>query len=221
MSALTRSFTISNPPHRHTIQIHEPALTGDSLGHKTWGSAYLLAQHLHSISLPPAQPNSIVLELGAGTGLVGLAAALVWSRPVVLTDLSEIVPNLATNIALNEHLGGEVRCAVLDWSEPAKFELGDSRATVVIAADPVYDEEHPRMLVGAVEKWLDRGLEARFVLAWPRREAFAGLMEELQRRLTECGLKRMSTEEGTTMDDWKDEISVVWEVWKWEVTSIF
>ncbi len=45
-----------------------------------------------------------VLELGAGTGLVGLAAAAAWNADVHLTDIASIVPNLERNVVANEDL---------------------------------------------------------------------------------------------------------------------
>lgn len=41
-----------------------------------------------------------VLELGSGTGLVGLAAALCGAQ-AILTDTHEVVPSLAANVAAN------------------------------------------------------------------------------------------------------------------------
>ncbi|KAK4542771.1 hypothetical protein LTR36_006147 [Oleoguttula mirabilis] len=131
------------------ITLHEPALTADNLGLKTWAASYLLAKRLVSLraQLPPfpfplpsridgiariagAHPPSTmrvqVLELGAGTGLVGLAAAAILPADVWLTDLPEIVPNLERNARANAVGiaglgGGEVRTGVLDWGQPGAF----------------------------------------------------------------------------------------------------
>lgn len=89
------------------IELVEPTLTGDNVGHKTWLSAYLLARHLpvmieklhphphpsvQSLIPNPSRPMRI-LELGSGTGLVGItAAALLPHAHVRLTDLPEVGP---------------------------------------------------------------------------------------------------------------------------------
>lgn len=110
------------------LAIKEPPLTGDNLGLKTWGSSYVLAQMLHTIGqtslshlLNPGndQIRPSVLELGSGTGLLGLAAAATWGTHVILSDLPEIVPNLSYNVEKNRRLiedrGGAVVAGALTW----------------------------------------------------------------------------------------------------------
>jgi hypothetical protein len=64
-----------------------------------------------------------VLELGSGTGLVGMSAAAVWGLSVTLTDLKDVEDNLRFNIQKNYHKvvevrGGDVYAEVLDWNHP-------------------------------------------------------------------------------------------------------
>jgi hypothetical protein len=64
-----------------------------------------------------------VLELGSGTGLVGMAAAAVWGLDVTLTDLEDVKDNLRFNIQENsdkvvEVRGGHVTAEVLNWNHP-------------------------------------------------------------------------------------------------------
>lgn len=112
------------------LVIREPALTGDALGLKTWASSYLLSRHLPrlaSASLAGLLGQSrhsrslSVLELGSGTGLLGLAAAALWKVPVWLSDLPEIVPNLRKNVETNKALvlarGGSPAVGTLIWGK--------------------------------------------------------------------------------------------------------
>jgi hypothetical protein len=63
-------------------------------------------------------PTGSVLELGSGTGIVGLAAAHLGAR-VWLTDLPDALPHLSSNVGSNAAgvaaAGGAARVAALDW----------------------------------------------------------------------------------------------------------
>lgn len=129
MGEITRRWPFQSQDYgAFSLTIREPPLTGDALGLKTWGSSYALAHLLHEFSAGPLAhlfvpgANSLpegVLELGSGTGLLGLAAAYIWKASVVLTDLPAIIPNLAHNVSLNREVvearGGRVGVAPLTW----------------------------------------------------------------------------------------------------------
>ncbi|GJN70432.1 hypothetical protein PLIIFM63780_002975 [Purpureocillium lilacinum] len=169
--------------------IREPALTGDSLGFKTWGSSYVLAQHLPRLgatslfkffdeSLGHSPPS--VVELGSGTGLLGLAAAALWKVPVALSDLPNIVPNLKhnaeANSALVEARGGSLTVGPLTWGgdeDEIDQELFGTpfQFKIVLAADPLYDDEHPALLASAIGQHLALGPESRAVVMVPQRDA--------------------------------------------------
>ena len=63
-----------------------------------------------------------VLELGAGTGFAGIAAAVAGARSVVLTDLDIVVPLLQRN-ADNFHAQRAAAPAVAEASAPAAAAL--------------------------------------------------------------------------------------------------
>lgn len=129
MGEITRRWPFEDHGHgAFSLVIREPPLTGDSLGLKTWGSSYALARLLHQFAEGPLAhlfvPGALlgpheVLELGSGTGLLGLAAACIWKTSVVLTDLPYIIPNLVHNVSLNreivDRLGGKAEAAPLTW----------------------------------------------------------------------------------------------------------
>ncbi|RQM05914.1 hypothetical protein DH86_00002232, partial [Scytalidium sp. 3C] len=91
------------------FDINEPSLTGDNLGFKTWGTAFSLTKRLEWIGeqylshiLHSDKCPKNVLELGSGTGLVGIGAAAIWKCHVTVTDLPVIQPNLQVNVNKNE-----------------------------------------------------------------------------------------------------------------------
>ncbi|RPB20199.1 hypothetical protein L211DRAFT_813373, partial [Terfezia boudieri ATCC MYA-4762] len=215
-----------------TITLYEPSMTADNLGLKTWASSFLLAKRLGISKLPL---GSRALELGSGTGLVGIAAAVVLGANVTLTDLPEIVPNLSHNVSLNSsnpHLPpsvGSMSVQVLDWTnQPIPEDEGD-KYPLVLAADPLYSPAHPRLLVGVLEEWVRRSREARVVVEFPLRERYEDVREDFWRRMREGGF--VGVEEGVEAgwDDWggggeedeedeeerKGKVRCWWGVYRW------
>ncbi|KAJ1977474.1 Methyltransferase-like protein 21B [Dimargaris verticillata] len=103
-------------------------------GRVVWDGAYILAQYLtHHIPLSGHR----CLELGAGSGLVGLAAWLHGAK-VTLTDLPEALPHLRCNVLpnirrhcapndkANSHQLSQKDIAVreLVWDDPNRNDLG-------------------------------------------------------------------------------------------------
>lgn len=224
LPSMTRSFHVNNDL---TLHLFEPSLTEDSLGLKTWTSSVLLARRLESLSrhIPNGHPR--ILELGAGTGLVGLAAASIWQHSiseVVLTDLPEIVPNLTSNIELNSDNDSttdraKVHSRVLDWTDESDIPTSaEPSYPLIVAADPIYSIDHPRMLLSAVTRWLRPNLDSRFILELPLRLGYEKERQDLRKRLHDLmDLLEEGTETG--YDDWEAadgqaaEVECWWSVW--------
>lgn len=171
-----------------------------------------------------------ILELGAGTGLVGISAAAIWNLPVVLTDLEPIVPALATNIDLNkEILKGDAKkaiCGTLDWNKPAFLSIieasgeisipSSNKAHIILAADTVYSEEHPHLLSTVVLEWLSRDANARFIITYAMRVAYLDEIRELWQLLEAGGLEAVSEGQNrATAALFDDECLCEWSVWRW------
>jgi predicted nicotinamide N-methyase len=248
----SRNFDIPKNSSGETVHIklEEPALAAENLGLTTWGSSFILATRLHRFaldwnSLHPAASHVSdnlgaisVLELGAGTGLVGLSAAAIWNTNVFLSDLAPIVPGLAVNICTNRKtlcaLGGSAVCGTLDWANPDKLvlhsidaedqrrqehttlQVDTNKATVILAADTVYSEEHPSMLSGTILKWLKHGPDARAIIAYPMRVAYLDEIRELWELLQRGGLEAIDEGRELVGDDWDDEVLHEWSVWRWQ-----
>lgn len=64
-----------------------------------------------------------MLELGSGTGLVGLSAAVAVGADVLMTDVAVVLPLLQHNVEANQQLvaasGGRAAAAALLWEEVA------------------------------------------------------------------------------------------------------
>ena len=252
MPSLSRTFKIplSPEPTRTedegralNINIYEPSLTGDNLGHKTWIASYLLAKRLalllprHIPSIENSEPRHRrnntggsknkrpkVLELGAGTGLVGLAASGLFAADIYLTDLPHILPNLQYNIEQNaslvESTGSTITAGVLDWSKSTAVQGGEEKYDVLLAADSLYAPEHSAWVVRTVANHLRKRDESRVFVELPLRPG-SEYPEDFRRGMHAAGLKLLEEGEESGYDDWENssregiEVTCWYSVWAW------
>ncbi|MCJ1412953.1 hypothetical protein MMC19_007054 [Ptychographa xylographoides] len=237
-----------------SIVLREPSLTGDNLGHKTWAASYLLAKRLNLLlpllpivpqpSTPVVQLGSFgvsetalhkdggaqvsaprVLELGAGTGLVGIAAAAVCATHVDLTDLPEICGNLEKNCQANsttvKAYGGSLSVFPLDWSDLRSGDSvpADNKYDIILAADPLYSPQHPKLLADTISSYLNLESSSRVVVELPLRDAYQVEIEAFRSLMTQRGLQLLSEGGEIGYDDWEDgtgEVKCWWGIWGWE-----
>ncbi|KAI1844787.1 hypothetical protein JX266_009015 [Neoarthrinium moseri] len=226
MGEITRRWPFASEAYlSFELIVREPPITGDALGHKTWGSSYFLAQLLDQIAAkslshllaPELGPPSNVLELGSGTGLCGMAAAAIWGTHVYLSDLPNIVPNLAHNIEKNREtikaLGGNVDAGSLTWGgsdedDDDEMFAQKNQFKIVLIADALYDDDHPALLACAVRDHLMHSDDARVVMMTPfrddiTRKLFAQFRETLASG--ERPLVCLEEHSLTGMDDWGED----------------
>lgn len=241
MPAMSRLFSVPTAgDEEFTLTLHEPSLTSDNLGMKTWVSSYLLSRRLLTVldnaprlvpstsAIPGTEGQVRALELGSGTGLVGLSFAALRGKSAAthLTDLPLIVPNLAYNVSLNVELlnrtGATVTTGVLDWSvSPNPAPTPEQQYDIILAADPLYSRVHPQLLTNAITHWISRGANARVVLEMPLRDAYLPQVEELRQRLGDLGLGVVEEGEEIGYDDWETAdggalaVRCWWSVWGW------
>jgi D-xylulose reductase len=242
MPAMTRTFRIPTGESSLNISIHEPALVADSLGLKTWASSYQLARRLHRMVFPKQSKDlsACVLELGAGTGLVGIAAAAVWGCSVCLTDLPDVVGNLQRNLTNNQHIiganGGSTVAGILDWNDPDTLQIypqtidgaclyksQNARFEIILAADSLYSEKHPSLLVHAIKTRLAESRRARVVTEMPIRPSFECELDDFRNRMRQLGLISLDEGHDIGYDDWgwdadkdeREEVKCWWCIWAW------
>ncbi|KAJ7688430.1 putative methyltransferase-domain-containing protein [Mycena rosella] len=111
-------------------------------GGVAWPAGEVLAQYLVKQG-----PNSLqgknILELGSGTGLVGLVAAMLGGT-VCLTDQAPLLDIMRENVAINK-VSALCVVAELNWGEPIPADI--PQPDVILAADCVYFEPAFALLV--------------------------------------------------------------------------
>ncbi|QHS71828.1 S-adenosylmethionine-dependent methyltransferase [Saccharomyces paradoxus] len=213
--SIIRYFELKNLTN--AIPLYEPSLTADNLGWKTWGSSLILSQlvvdHLLTTNLNFAANSDTkqikVLELGAGTGLVGLSWALKWRElhgtdniEIFVTDLPEIVTNLKKNVSLN-NLQDFVQAETLDWTNPQSFidKFGhENEFDIILVADPIYSPQHPEWVVNMISKFLAPSGTCHLEI--PLRAKYAREREVLKLLLLENNFKVVEEGHSEGMDDW-------------------
>lgn len=168
---------------RHYLQSIEATLTStqirsQGLSFQLWPAASTLLSLLDrapsSLLLPPSTATPLnILELGSGTGLVGIAAAAVLGAHVTLTDLPHVLPNLQFNADANADAvaarRGSISVRQLIWGDEGDSSSSASVASfdVVMASDVVYYEHLIDPLLQTLS-WFVKG-EVVFIMAHLRR----------------------------------------------------
>ncbi|KAL6993587.1 hypothetical protein U1Q18_011700 [Sarracenia purpurea var. burkii] len=85
-----------------------------------------------------------ILELGSGTGFVGIAAAATLGADVTVTDLPHVLPNLQFNAEANSEVlarhGGTVEVKPLSWGEADQMEAVGRDYDLILGSDVVYHD---------------------------------------------------------------------------------
>jgi predicted nicotinamide N-methyase len=117
-----------------SVHIEQEGKVG--IGGTVWDAAMVLARFLAVNQALIFQDVTRVLELGSGTGLCGIAVAML--RPeveVVVTDQASHLNLIRQNVSLNPV--SNVRVEELDWLNPSKLGHFD----LIIGSDLVYSPE--------------------------------------------------------------------------------
>jgi len=116
-------------------------------GYTIWTTAPIMASYLerNASSELFAGEKMRWLELGAGMGLVGMAAAVLWPKSeVVLTDLPALMPAMEASLALNAL--PNISCVSYAWGAPPP-----QAADLVLASDVLWHEEQVGTFLQALQ----------------------------------------------------------------------
>ncbi|KAF7721410.1 hypothetical protein EC973_004716 [Apophysomyces ossiformis] len=105
-------------------------------GGKTWEAAFVMSDYF---AWKKNLTGKSIIELGSGTGLVGLAIAKMCNvKKMLITDQIPMLALMRENIKLNQ-LSESVQAEILDWGEPLP-DYANYVPEVILASDCVYLE---------------------------------------------------------------------------------
>ncbi|KAM9708164.1 protein N-lysine methyltransferase METTL21D [Menidia menidia] len=165
------------------------------VGCVVWDAAIVLAKYLETKQFydPASEVNvwsgSTVVELGAGTGVVGLMAATLGAQ-VFVTDLEDLQTLLTLNIHENQALvsSGSITAKVLKWGDDVSEFLPPPH--YILMADCIYYEQSIVPLVESLK--LLSGPETCIICCYEQRTE--GVNPEVERRFFELLEQNFSTE---------------------------
>ncbi|MCZ7648836.1 MAG: protein N-lysine methyltransferase family protein [Planctomycetota bacterium] len=157
-----------------------------------WHAGIALAGALLDGEIDLPEGPEPVLELGCGTGVVSVAAALRGAR-VLATDFVPEALELTAENARRHGIGDRVETRRLDFREPYP-----ARHRLILASDCIYDPEYSKYLAEFVRATLAPGKGSKAVLADPDRWSArnfshvareAGLEVACRRRAVPCAIR--------------------------------
>lgn len=134
------------------------------VGGQIWDAALVLADHLEGTELRGAR----VLELGSGTGALGLCVALMEPAHVALSDRFDVLPLLRANVVANPRLATLVSVQEISWGEPLACDVGGA-PDLIVASEVIYNGLLYDKLMFTIRVLSDR--HTRLVMSFERRSS--------------------------------------------------
>ncbi len=157
---------------------------------RLWDAAIILSYLLHG--LPSANRQKKVLELGAGLGAPGLAAAAAGFA-VTLSDYEPIILDFQRVSAAASHLDS-VEFANLDWLNPPDLGTFD----ILAGAEILFREEFFQPLLTVFRQYLKPDGEI-FLAHDARRQSLGKFLQLAQREYDIAATKQNITKDGRTV----------------------
>lgn len=169
-------------------------------GRRTWEAALFLSSYLSKLNL-----QGDILELGAGTGLAGIAASQIEHvTKVYFTDGdSSLLQFTEDNIRLNQRDGCAYETRQLIWGENEYMP----RCDFVIGADVTYDKSSFPDLVSTMSKFLHNGTKLVYIASTIRD---TDTLQHFEDTLTKNSLNWELTMKFQPDNDREEEFNKIW-----------
>ena len=155
-------------------------------GGHTWPVALRMAKALSVMPWSALMSGKRILELGSGTGVVGMLAAGSAGplATVLLTDGDPGVAEALAGAILANQLSGQCTSAAYEWGGDARV-LGTAAYDVILAADCLYSLKAVGELCNALDQLVSPGI-TRVLCACEERWGTTEGLELLRGRHWEC-----------------------------------
>lgn len=160
------------------------------VGLQSWGASIIFSDLLcaapERFGLTALGQSPRVLELGAGTGLVGLTLAKLFTllgspgAKVIATDYhAAVLANLKDNVTANfsDSESPSLDACILDWATPTFDAPLDKPADLIVATDVIYAPEHAIWLRDCVAAYLAPDAVFWLMVAHRRDGKFEGISD--------------------------------------------
>ena len=184
------------------------------LGCVVWPASVLLSKLLsndksYSKVLNLNVQNKLVVELGTGTGLPSIVAALNGARKVVATDRNDIIEKCTKkNILATIYDVPNLSAETLDWGTDGAESLIKSHGTpdIIIGADLIYHESAFKPLADTL--FALSGKDTQIIITGKQR--YKELNEKFQSLLIDFTFKKLdATDLGNLVEDTRDYVYAI------------
>ena len=138
IEGVARFSTVASVNGARLSILEDPALDDATTAGSIWPAGRMLAEHLAEFV---DVQDKLVLELGSGTGVLGLAAAASGARRVLLTDI-HMATAQRNAVAASGVPAGVVMTHLLRWGEPTDaaraLQVLGGTPDIVLGGDIVY-----------------------------------------------------------------------------------
>jgi predicted nicotinamide N-methyase len=166
----------------HHLRIIEDLQDNDedvekNVGRFVWPTALPMMKHIREDILPSNTEDTIIVELGAGCGLLGMGLAATRKfHQVIITDHDDVW--LRRNLDLNASiLGAEVTAMRLDWDDVSEVQavsdmIGKTCSAIhdpkllIVASDVLYNHSSHQKLVHTLRKLSLHGVPTRILIGF-------------------------------------------------------